>query len=417
VVSRIAPTHAAISLQVPLLQGESVLTDGVKTQNGVALVGLGAGEDETLWHSGLARAETLELSLPVDVARTEEWSFSVNPQWHVTFEGFPAVMPGNPDGATWAFRFIPRPGEKLVAHVTRPEGVAGATLAIDSVRYREQPGKRSANGSLSFDYRSTQGGRHILKLPADARVTAVRIDDQPVQVRPEKGELPLSLSPGKHSVELDWEQSRDIGFRTRPAAIDLASPASNIHTTINMPASRWPLFAHGKGVGPAVLYWGELVVFIALAWLLGRWKYSPLKFSQWLLLGLGLSTQSWLVAMRWRERWQPDAAIAAWRFNVVQVLLAMFTVIAIFVLVFSGIRNGLLSAPDMGVEGINSGSGTFSWFLDQTSGTLDSPVVYSVPMWSYRLLFFVWAGWMAFALVGWLRWAFNAWKSNGLWKS
>jgi hypothetical protein len=24
---------------------------------------------------------------------------------------------------------------------------------------------------------------------------------------------------------------------------------------------------------------------------------------------------------------------------------------------------------------------------------------------------------MAFALVGWLRWAFNAWKSNGLWRS
>jgi hypothetical protein len=85
-------------------------------------------------------------------------------------------------------------------------------------------------------------------------------------------------------------------------------------------------------------------------------------------------------------------------------------------LVFSGIRNGLLSAPDMGVEGINSGSGTFSWFLDQTSGILDSLVVYSVPMWSYRLLFFIWAGWMAFALVGWLRWAFNAWKTNGLWK-
>jgi hypothetical protein len=37
-------------------------------------------------------------------------------------------------------------------------------------------------------------------------------------------------------------------------------------------------------------------------------------------------------------------------------------------------------------------------------------------MWSYRLLFFIWAGWMAFALVGWLRWAFNAWKTNGLWK-
>jgi hypothetical protein len=43
------------------------------------------------------------------------------------------------------------------------------------------------------------------------------------------------------------------------------------------------------------LYWGELAVFIALAWLLGRWSKSPLKFHEWLLLGLGLSTQSWWV--------------------------------------------------------------------------------------------------------------------------
>jgi hypothetical protein len=105
------------------------------------------------------------------------------------------------------------------------------------------------------------------------------------------------------------------------------------------------------------------------------------------------------------------------RFNIQQVLLALFTVFAIFLLVFSGIRNGLLSAPDMGIEGVGSGYGTFSWFQDQTPGVLESPAVYSVPMWSYRLLFFVWAGWMAFALVGWLRWAFNAWKANGLWRT
>jgi len=425
-VSRVAPIHAAISVQLPLVQGESVLTDGVKTQNDVAWVGLGAGEAQTEWHSGMVRADTVEVSLPADAARTEAWNFVVNPQWHVDFEGFPAVMPPNQAGGNWVFRFIPRPGEKLVAHVTRPKGVDGTTLAIDSVHYLVQPGKRSSNSTLSFEYRSTQGGRHTVKLPPEARVTSVRFDNQPVQVRPEKGELPLALSPGKHNVQVDWEEALNIGFRTRPAVIDLGSSASNINTTIQMPASRWSLFAVGRGVGPAVLYWGELVVFIGLAWLLGRWKFSPLTFVEWLLLGLGLSTQSWwvfsftaawLIVMRWRENWQPGAELSPTRFNAVQALLAMFTVIAIFLLVFSGIRNGLLSAPDMGVEGIDSGSGTFAWFQDKTSGVLDTPAVYSVPMWSYRLLFFVWAGWMAFALVKWLRWAFSAWKTHGLWRA
>jgi hypothetical protein len=226
-------------------------------------------------------------------------------------------------------------------------------------------------------------------------------------------------------VQINWDEPDDLSFSTRPSAVDLSSPASNITQSVEMPQSRWPLFATGRGVGPAVLYWGELAVFIALAWLLGRWTKSPLKFHQWLLLGLGLSTQSWwvfsltaawLIVMRWREHWQPGEGLVRWRFNAVQVLLAAFTVIAISTLVFSGIRNGLLSAPDMGVTGPGSGYGQFAWFQDQTAGSLEPPTIYSVPMWSYRLLFFVWAGWMAFALVGWLRWAFNAWKAGGLWK-
>jgi hypothetical protein len=424
-VTRIAPLRAAVSVEIPLLKDESVLTSGVETRGGVALVGLGAGESAMQWSSGLARSDTLELTLPEGAARTEVWSFVVSPQWHVEFEGFPPVMPQEPNAAAWVFRFIPRPGEKLVVHVTRPKGAEGSTLAIDSVQHSVEVGKRSTNNSLQFQYRSTQGGRHVVKLPPEARVTAVRFDHEPVQLRPEKGELPLALSPGSHFVEVEWEESRDAGFRTRPSAVDLGSAASNIVTQVKMPASRWPLFAHGAGVGPAFLYWGELVVFIAIAWLLGRWQQSPLRFHEWLLLGLGLSTQSWwvfsftaawLLAMRWREQWQPAEGIARWRFNTVQVLLAAFTVIAIFALLFSGIRNGLLSAPDMGVEGANSWIGQFQWFQDQTAGALDLPAVYSVPMWSYRLLFFVWAGWMAFALVGWLRWAFNAWKSHALWR-
>jgi hypothetical protein len=424
-VTRIAPLRAPLSVEIPLVTGESVLTPGIEVRNGAALVGLGAGARQVTWQSGLVRDATLAIELPAGAARSEVWSFVVNPQWHVEFEGFPAVLPEQPDGPNWVFRFVPRPGEKLVARIGRPEGVEGATLAIDSVNLRTVVGQRSSSSSLVFGYRSTQGGRHIVTLPAEARVTAVTVDGQPVQLRPENGELPLSLAPGSHQVSVEWEESRAVSFRTRPSGVDLRSPASNISTVVDLPASRWPLFAAGPGVGPAVLYWGELAVFVAVAWLLGRWRHSPLRFAEWLLLGLGLSTQSWwvfsftaawLLVMRWREQWQPAAELPRWRFNTVQVLLALFTVAAISTLVFSGIRNGLLSAPDMGVRGVNAGYGTFTWFQDKTAGVLEQPSIWSVPMWSYRLLFFIWAAWMAFALVGWLRWAFNAWKTHTLWR-
>ena len=113
-VVRIAPQRAALSVEIPLVKGESVLTPGVEVRNGeTALVGLATGESRTRWHSGLARAEELELSVPADASRSEVWSFVVNPQWNVAFEGFAPVLPENVNGAVWVFRYMPRPGEKL----------------------------------------------------------------------------------------------------------------------------------------------------------------------------------------------------------------------------------------------------------------------------------------------------------------
>lgn len=424
-VTRVAPQSAAVSVEVPLVAGESVLTPGIEVRNSVALVGLSAGQRQVQWHSGLARAETFEISLPADAARAEEWSFVVNPQWNVSFTGFPAVLPIDPETGPWMFRFIPRPGEKLALTVTRPIGVKGTTLAIDSVSVGANVGQRTTNMSLQFAVRSTQGGRHVVKLPLEARVTSVTVDGQSQPVRPEKGDLPLSLTPGAHRFAIEWEESGDVGLRTRPSEIDLGSTASNVTTSVSLPDSRWVFFATGAGVGPAILYWGELVVFIGMAWLLSRWSRSPLRFYEWLLLGLGLSTQSWfvfavvaawLLVMRWREGWQPVEGLARWRFNALQVLLALFTVFAIALLVFSGIRNGLLARPDMSIQSTHYSDG-LSWFQDQVDGVIEGPSIWSVPMWVYQLLMLAWAGWMALALVRWLRWAFSAWKSNGLWRN
>lgn len=422
-VERLAPAHAAFTLEVPLVPGESVLTEGVELRERRALVGLGAGEQRLSWASSLARSDSLQLAQPAGTARTEVWRFSVHPQWHLGFDGLPAVLPEDPAAATWVWEFHPRPGERLAVRVTRPEPAAGRTLAIDSATQDLAVGKRSTTTHLELAYRSTQGGRHVIALPAEARVTSVALDGVAVQLRPEKGELPLSLLPGTHAVSIEWILPRGASLRTEAAAVDLRAPASNLRTTLELPADRWPLAAFGRGVGPAVLYWGELVVFLVTAWLLGRWELSPLRSHEWLLLGLGLSTLSWgvlavvalwLFAMRWRERWQ--GVEPAWRFNAVQLLLALFTVIAVGTLVFSGIRYGLLASPDMGVVGPGSAAGTFSWFVDRTEGPLPQPSVLSLPLWVYRTVMFAWALWIAIALARWLRWSWGAWTANGFWR-
>jgi hypothetical protein len=425
-VSRVAPEQAAITAEVPLVTGESALSE-LRTRElpgggRAALIGIERGASEFSWESGLARSESLDLEVPADVARAEVWSFVVSPQWNVAFEGQPAVLP---EGAlsTWVYEFHPRPGEKLHVSITRPEPAAGTTLAIDSVRQTVVFGKRTATTSLAFEYRSTQGGRHSITLPTNARVSGVRLDGRPVQLRPDDGVLSVGLLPGTHSVNVDWQTPEGAGLRTQPSAVDLKSAASNVQTSVSLPEDRWPLFAHGPGVGPAVLYWSELLVFIVAALLLGRWERSPLRTHEWLLLGVGLSTLSWFVlavvalwlfAVDWRGRW--PASVSRWRFNAVQVLLAVLTVFAVAALVFWGIRQSLLAHPDMGVAGPGSYGSRFSWFADRISSALPQPAIFSVPMWVYRSLMFAWALWLVLALLRWLRWTWRACKTNGLWR-
>jgi hypothetical protein len=427
-VERIAPQRAAISTEVPLVAGESVLSEGIKVREGAggvrsALVGLERGQMSAGWSSGLPRGEALELALPADGARTEVWRFTVSPQWNVEFSGLPAVLPEGIDPASWSYEFHPRPGEKLQLKIRRPDAAEGATLAIDSVRQQLEIGKRSTTTALELRYRSTQGGRHGVTLPADARVTGVVLDGQPLAVRPVGRELSMELRPGSHVARIEWITPSGAGLRSGPPAVDLHSPASNIGTTIDLPHDRWPLFAWGQGTGPAIVYWGELVIFTATAWLLGRNRRSPLSTREWLLLGLGLSTRSWVVlalvalwlfAMRWREGW--GEGVSRWRFNAVQVLLAMLTSVAVGSLVFSGIRGSLLASPDMGVQGSGSYGSHFSWFLDRSASVLPQPQVISLPMWCYRALMFAWALWLVFALLKWLRGAWQAWKAGGIWR-
>jgi hypothetical protein len=147
---------------------------------------------------------------------------------------------------------------------------------------------------------------------------------------------------------------------------------------------------------------------------LGSATRASQAFSQsWFVFAL---TAAWLITLRWRAGWQPAPEFARWRYNAVQVVLAVFTLITLVTLVFSGIRNGLLAAPDMHIAASHGTWDPYSWFVDQTSGAIEGPTLISLPIWTYRLLFFAWALWMAFALVRWLRWAFNAWKSGGVWR-
>jgi hypothetical protein len=420
-VTRVAPRAAAFTVSLPLLAQEAVVTPGLTAGDGTVKVGLGAGEERVAFTSILPRAETLELAAPRDAAHAVQWRFEVAPSWHVEFNGVPAVAPSAATDS-WTFEYYPRPGERLSVRVTRPIAASGGALAYDRAVLHTVAGPRSSDTTLALDYRSTQGGRETLRLPAAATVTQVLSDGEPLALRPEHGELSLSTLPGRHRWLIGWRAPSGAQLTTRAPAVALASPAANLELSLQLPDDRWVLYAFGPGVGPSVLYWSELLLFLVAATLLGRSALAPLRVRDWLLLGLGLSTFSWavlgafvlfMVTFHWRARTAP--AEDPRRFNLLQAATAVVAVIALGA-VIAAVPQGLLAHPDMRVVP-HTDSGEFDWFVDRAAGLLPSPGVLSVPLWVYKTAMLAWALWLSFALTRWIRWAWQVYSRDGLWKS
>jgi hypothetical protein len=420
-VERLAPVEGAFTLRLPLLPGESVLTPGLQVGDAGVLVSMPSGEGSVTWESALERVDRLHwVAAANDQPWVEQWEVVVSPTWHAEFAGTPAILPTEDAGGLWINQFLPRPGETLDLTVVRPAASAGDTVAVDTVDLVTQFSQRVADTTLQFSYRSSRGGRHDLRIPQDAQVKHVAADGQTVPLRPADGVLPLTLQPGQHRVTVEFSRGEGTGLVSRSPAIDLGVEGTNVQTTLAVPRDRWVLFAWGRGVGPAILYWGELAVFVVVALALGRIRRTPLRTRDWLLLGLGLSTFSWwvlIVFAAWLfvlDRRSEIRLPERWQFNGAQALLAVFSVAALGTLI-SAIPYGLLGEPDMGV--LNGDAASLPWFMDRTAPQLPQPFVLSVSIWYYKLAMLLWALWLSFALLRWLPWAWRQYTSQGLWQA
>jgi hypothetical protein len=323
----------------------------------------------------------------------------------------------------WLPTWRPWPGEQLTLAITRPEGVAGPTLTVDRTHLQSSPGQRATDTSLDLTLRSSQGGQHTLTLPEDARLQAVTINGAAQPIRQEGQSVTLPIQPGQQSMTLILRQPKGIRLLFSSPLVNLAIPSVNSTINIKLGNDRWTLLTGGPQLGPAVLFWGVLVVIVIIAVGLGRIRLTPLTASQWLLLGIGLSQTpvwgglivvGWLLALGGRARLKPEIS-TSW-FNGIQLGLIVLTLMALSFL-FDAIEQGLLGLPEMQIAGNNSSAYDLNWYQDRSPPELPRAWILSVPLMVYRLLMLAWALWLAFALLRWLRWGWSCFTTHGMWRS
>jgi hypothetical protein len=206
--------------------------------------------------------------------------------------------------------------------------------------------------------------------------------------------------------------------------IDLGAPSVNSTVSLEVP-NRWLLFTFGPRVGPAVLFWSLLLVLLVVALALGQNHWTPLRTWHWALLFVGLSQVDvvagaffvgWLLMLGYRGREKPSSAPSSQWFNLRQVVIVLWTVVALVILVVS-LHQGLLGTPEMQVMGNGSNSGLLHWFTDRAGPELPGVRIISVPMLVYRGAMLAWALWIVLSLLSWLKWGWGSFTSGGGWKS
>ncbi len=408
--------------KIPLLSGESVMTDGLKIHDGHVLVTLSKQQRSVAWTSKLDIAKQLELKALNSKFAIEQWVLNVSPMWSVSYTGIPVIYHQR-SGSQWQPQWRPWPNEQVSMTISRPEGVKGRTMTIDSSKLEIQPGEQISTSTLAFNLRSSLGGQHIIRLPANAELQEVFINAKAVPIRQTEQGIPLPIKPGQQKIQLKWQEPEGIRSIYQVPVVDLGIDSVNNAISLQPGYNRWVLLTSGPKMGPAILFWGVFGVILLISYGLGRFKGLPLNTLQWILLWVGLSASQpetmvliagTLFALRKRSTMNTQQ-LSNVKFNLLQFALILLIVFSILSLVVS-IQQGLLGSPAMQVTGNGSNAYQLNWFSDRIMAQTPEVVLWSVPVYIYRVMMLLWSIWLAFSFLKWVKWGWKSFTQDGVWR-
>jgi hypothetical protein len=416
---RVGPPGELATVKVPLLPGERVTDTNVAVEGAFAVVRLLGDAESVRWGSVLEPRSKLSLSAPAQALYNERWVVRCGPIYHCDLHGIAPIQ--HEQGGRWEPTFAPWPGEELAIEAQRPAAAEGETATLDSVTLELHPGVRLLRAELHATVRASAQTAYLLKLPEGSEVDQLSIDGRDEPIRQGGATLELVFAPGRHELRVSWQEPGGLTTWFSAPHVSLGKPLSNARVNVHLPGERWLLYAGGPAWGPAILFWGHLVLILLLAPVLARLPRSPLQSWEWALLSLGLTQVplpiaglvfGWFFVIAWHDVDRPARPL--W-FNLRQFGLLMLTLIFLGCL-FGAVYDSLLNTPDMEVVGAGSSNQMLGWYVDRTDGELPRPWVVSTSLWVWRGVMLLWALWLAWNLVGWLKWAWLEISEAGVWK-
>ncbi len=417
-VRRLSAPGKSISLKIPLLPGESVLSANPVVEDGKMEVNLAANQSNFTWESEIAPTQELKFRATDSFQWVERWRLVTSPVWNVAFSDLAPIYQTNETGLTPEWR--PWPGESMTLNFTRPEAVPGQTVTVQQVTHVTDLDARQRNTDLTLKIESSLGSDFILDFDTDAEIRSLTVNGQKIIARRNGRQLIIPVRPGRQTIHLIYVTPQTLDTVALVERVKLPVDGANVTTTVHISKNRWVLWVQGPLRGPAIRFWVILICALLVALALGSLPLSPLRRVEWVLLMIGLTQVplfaamlviGWLFLLAWRGKQKPSD-VSYWRFNLMQTAIVLLTATSLVILVVA-VGEGLLGNPDMFIIGNGSSQTTLNWFQPRTGLELPQPTVVSISVWFYRLLMLFWALWLAVALLRWLQMGWTAFSKGG----
>ena len=372
---------------------------------------------------------------PASAAQRTRWNLDYASQWEIAVEGLPVIYQQTRSGAnTKSIR--PWPGESATLLISRVEPIPGDTVAVQKLELVIAPHEVRHGGiggtlEINADIETTQAQTLQLNV-SDAVINQVMINGQRIN-NEASDSVRVPLDVGRARVQIAGELKSGLTGVYHEPKVSLKTPAGdkvdiyNATTEVTMPENRWVYRADGRGVGPDFLFWSILPPLLLVALALHFLKLGQINGISWLLvmigftqansfglyIGIGMSALfiGWLYLLKLRENMRPFD-MSAFRFNSFQIILLLVTIASLLSMA-DGLFNGLLGHPKMQVAGNGSDAYFLRWFNDHG---MPQASVMSLPLLYYRIVILVWAIWLSFIVLRWVKYGWKAFSSETLFR-